>query len=88
MPSSCDLAREKLVALAKKMGLDLRQSYTRVGKFALIKHQRYAHAKQFKRAGNSHFTTHDTLTPSRFATAWRLSPAFTKRTARWRISIG
>jgi transposase, IS5 family len=28
----------------------LRQSYTRVGKFALIQHQRYAHAKQFKRA--------------------------------------
>jgi IS5 family transposase len=43
-------AREKLVALAKKTGLDLRQSYARVGKFALIKHQRYAHAKQFKRA--------------------------------------
>jgi IS5 family transposase len=46
-------AREKLVALAKKVGIDLRQSYTRVGKFALIKHQRYAHAKQFKRAGKS-----------------------------------
>ena len=28
----------------------LRQSYERVGKYALIKHQRYAHAKQFKRA--------------------------------------
>ena len=28
----------------------MRQSYARVGKFALIKHQRYAHAKQFKRA--------------------------------------
>jgi IS5 family transposase len=46
-------AREKLVALAKKMGLDLRQSYTRVGKLALIKHQRYAHAHQFKRAGKA-----------------------------------
>ena len=46
-------AQSKLVALAKKVGLDLRQSYTRVGKFALIKHQRYAHAKQFKRAGKS-----------------------------------
>jgi len=46
-------AREKLVALAKKTGIDLRQSYTRVGKFALIKHQRYAHAKQFKRAGKA-----------------------------------
>jgi len=30
--------------------VDLRQSYARVGKFALIQHQRYAHAKQFKRA--------------------------------------
>jgi IS5 family transposase len=43
-------AREKLVRLAKYKGVRLRQSYTRVGKFALIKHQRYAHAKQFKRA--------------------------------------
>jgi len=43
-------AREKLVKLAKKEGVRLRQSYARVGKFALIKHQRYAHAKQFKRA--------------------------------------
>ena len=43
-------AREILVRLAKKHGVDLRQSYARVGKFALIKHQRYAHAKQFKRA--------------------------------------
>jgi transposase, IS5 family len=31
----------------------LRQSYARVGKFALIKHQRYAHAKQFKRANRA-----------------------------------
>jgi IS5 family transposase len=46
-------AREKLVRLAKKVGLGLRQSYTRVGKLALIKHQRYAHAKQFKRAGKA-----------------------------------
>src|SRR5258705_3705051 len=43
-------AREKLVKLAKKLGVELRQSYARVGKFALIQHQRYAHAKQFKRA--------------------------------------
>ena len=43
-------AREKLVKLAKRLGVELRQSYTRVGKFALIQHQRYAHAKQFKRA--------------------------------------
>ena len=46
-------AREKLVKLAKKLGLDLRQSYVRVGKLALIKHQRYAHAKQFKRANKA-----------------------------------
>ena len=41
------------MALARKVGLDLRQSYTRVGKFALIRHQRYAHAKQFKRASKA-----------------------------------
>ena len=46
-------AREKLVRLAKKVGIDLRQSYARVGKLALIKHQRYAHAKQFKRANKA-----------------------------------
>jgi len=46
-------ARERLVRLAKKVGVELRQSYRRVGKFALIKHQRYAHAHQFKRANRS-----------------------------------
>ncbi len=46
-------AREILVRLSKRYGVDLRQSYTRVGKFALIKHQRYAHAKQFKRANRA-----------------------------------
>src|SRR5262245_21927400 len=44
-------ARERLVRLAKKLGVSLRQSYARVRKLALIKHQRYAHAHQFKRAG-------------------------------------
>jgi len=43
-------ARERLVRLAHQWGVDLRQSYRRVGKLALIKHQRYAHAHQFKRA--------------------------------------
>ncbi|TJV78873.1 MAG: IS5 family transposase, partial [Mesorhizobium sp.] len=43
-------ARERLVKLAKRHGIALRQSYARVGKIVLIKHQRYAHAKQFKRA--------------------------------------
>jgi len=46
-------ARERLVRLARKLGVTLRQSYRRVGKLALIKHQRYAHAKQFKRANKS-----------------------------------
>jgi IS5 family transposase len=46
-------AREKLVKLAKQLGVELRQSYTRVGKFALIQHHRYAHAKQFKRANRA-----------------------------------
>lgn len=39
--------------LAKKIGLDLRQNCTRLGKLAPIKHQRYAHAKQLKRAGKA-----------------------------------
>lgn len=43
-------AREKLVKLAKSHGIVLRQAYTKVGKLALIMQQRYAHAKQFKRA--------------------------------------
>src|SRR5262249_36708818 len=46
-------ARERLARLTKKLGVSLRQSYARVGKLALIKHQRYAHAHQFKRANRS-----------------------------------
>ncbi len=46
-------ARERLVRLAKKHAIGLRQSYARVGKLALIQQQRYAHAKQFKRAKRS-----------------------------------
>src|SRR5271166_2097104 len=46
-------ARERLVRLAKKTGVELRQSYERVGKRALMMHQRYAHAKQFKRANRA-----------------------------------
>ena len=49
----CYKARERLVKLAKRHGVKLRQSYARIGKFALIKHQRYAHARQFKRAKRS-----------------------------------
>jgi transposase, IS5 family len=46
-------AREKLVSLAGRRGVKLRQSYRRVGKFVLIMHQRYAHARQFGRAKRS-----------------------------------
>jgi transposase, IS5 family len=43
-------ARCVLVREAKRAGLDLRQSYKRVGKRALQKQGRYAHAQQLKRA--------------------------------------
>ena len=43
-------ARVMLVKLAKKHALKLRQGYPKIGKLTLMKHQRYAHAKQFKRA--------------------------------------
>ena len=46
-------ARERLVRLARASGVRLRQSYARVGKLMLIKHQRYAHAHQFKRANKA-----------------------------------
>lgn len=39
----------RLGVLARRHGVGLRQSYVRVGKLALIKSQRYAHAKQFRR---------------------------------------
>ncbi len=39
----------RLVKLAKKYAITLRQSYVRVGKKALIMAGRYGHAKQFKR---------------------------------------
>jgi IS5 family transposase len=42
-------ATVRLGALARRHGMKLRQSYVRVGKLALIKSQRYAHAKQFRR---------------------------------------
>jgi hypothetical protein len=37
-------ARERLVRLTKKLGVSLRQSYARVGKLGLIKHQRHINA--------------------------------------------
>src|SRR5262249_31305190 len=46
-------ARERLVLVAKKRGARLWPSYRRVGTLALINHQRYAHAHQFKRANRS-----------------------------------
>ena len=46
-------ARARLVRLAKDKGVKLRQSYERVGKLALIKQQRYAHAKQFNRSNKA-----------------------------------
>jgi len=49
----CHRARERLVRLARRHSVRLRQSYARVGKLALIKQQRYAHARQFKRARRS-----------------------------------
>ena len=51
-------AREKLVRLAKIHGVDLRQSYARLGKFALIRHRRDAHAKQFKRQPDAEEAAH------------------------------
>src|SRR5476649_1499446 len=47
------LSLHDALPISKLRGVALRQSYTRVGKFALIQHQRYAHAKQFKRANRS-----------------------------------
>jgi IS5 family transposase len=46
-------ARERIIRQTQRLGVTVRQSYVRLGKRALIKHQRYAHAKQFKRANRS-----------------------------------
>lgn len=43
-------ARIRLVKEAKARGIQLRQSYQRKGKQALLMQSRYAHAKQFRRA--------------------------------------
>lgn len=42
-------SRERLVRLAKKQGVDLRQSYQRKGPQAVLKAGRYAHARQMRR---------------------------------------
>jgi IS5 family transposase len=46
----CHRVLEKLVALARRHGVTLRQSYRRVAKRAAIMIGRYTHAHQFKRA--------------------------------------
>jgi IS5 family transposase len=43
-------ARRALVRAAKSAGIPLRQTYARLGKHALARQGRYAHAKQMKRA--------------------------------------
>ena len=43
-------ARVTLVRRARKAGVELRQSYERVGKQAFVRSQRYAHARQMNRA--------------------------------------
>jgi len=43
-------ARIALVHLAKRQGIELRQSYERIGKAAFVRSQRYAHARQINRA--------------------------------------
>ena len=45
-----DRARQRLVKEAQGHGIRLRQSYKRVGKNLLMQQQRYAHARQYKRA--------------------------------------
>ena len=45
-----DRARERLVKAARKEGLRIKQSYSRVGKRLVMKQSRYAHARQMKRA--------------------------------------
>jgi IS5 family transposase len=45
-----DRARERLVKAAQAEGIQLRQSYKRVGKILLKQQSRYAQVKQFKRA--------------------------------------
>jgi transposase, IS5 family len=42
--------RRALVRAAKERDIDLRQNYERLGKEAFVKQNRYAHARQFKRA--------------------------------------
>jgi IS5 family transposase len=45
-----DRVRERLVSAAKDRGIALRQNYNRLSKQKLLKHNRYAHGRQMKRA--------------------------------------
>ncbi len=55
-----EVARKKLVLLAKRHGIVLRQTYVRQGPGLSRKAGRYAHARQFKRMRKSTATpTHD-----------------------------
>jgi IS5 family transposase len=45
-----DRMRERLVAAAQQRRIELRQSYTRVGRYTLMRQQRYASVQQFARA--------------------------------------
>jgi len=47
---SYDRSRQRLVAAARERGIELRQSYRRLGKQMLLQSNRYAHARQMKRA--------------------------------------
>ena len=79
-------ARERLVRLAQKLGVRLRQSYRRVGKLALIKHQRYAHAHQFKRANRSF--SHVSARPKAYKQNAEAMDAFKKTSpSMWRKSV-
>ena len=51
-------AIEKLVELAKREGVELRQSYLRLAKRAAIMVRRYTHAHQFKRATGTEVSAH------------------------------
>jgi len=56
-----DRAREHLVKMAKKAGIKLRQNYNKVGKKLLFDQQRYAHARQGKRAAGCVRKSHTIL---------------------------
>ena len=56
-------AIEKLVELAKREGVELRQSYLRLAKRAAIMVGRYTHAHQFKRARRTSSVARSQLPP-------------------------